>query len=65
MATPLPEANQELTWGLAIGDVNGDKRADIVVTLGGAGAKPAKEREADAKKQQPPHVQVWLNQGRP
>lgn len=53
----LPETGLEVTWGMAAADVNGDKRPDVAVGVGGdIGAPPTVEL---------PHVQVWLNSPTP
>lgn len=53
--TGLPEKGLEITWGVEIKDVNGDKRADFAVTLGGATFAPSEDQKSDL-----PHLQVWL-----
>jgi hypothetical protein len=63
--TEMPDGGQQVVWGLTVGDVNGDKRNDIIASLGGA--MGAAGTTAGTAPELPdvgkiPHVQVWLNQ---
>jgi hypothetical protein len=63
--TPMLEDRQQVVWGIALGDVNGDRRLDILATLGGSmGAlqqTPGKPAADAATNVVHPHIQVWLN----
>jgi hypothetical protein len=69
--TNLPVDGLEVIWGLQVMDVDGDGRADIVVSTGGEtgrvpAGRPTVGPTATHIKQQPmtlPRVQVWLNEG--
>lgn len=65
--TEMATEGQQVVWGVSIGDVNGDKRNDIVAALGGA--MGAGGTQAGSAPELPdvgkvPHVQVWLNQAK-
>ena len=60
----------EVIWGIRIADVNGDGRADLVVSSGGfagrlgpgVGTSPQLAAQMPKQAELPvPHVAVWLN----
>jgi hypothetical protein len=72
LKTELAEDGEQVVWGLALADINKDKRLDIIATAGGAmgagnqqAGKPAKLAD-NSPEGIPlpayPHIQVWLNQ---
>lgn len=69
LQTELPQENMQVVWGVGAGDVNGDKRVDVIVTaggsMGGGGAAPPvgpDGKPIDGEPKQYPNIQVWLNQ---
>jgi hypothetical protein len=66
--TAMAEDKQQVVWGITLADVNGDKRLDVVATLGGAMGAGSEEagKPATGPESGPvyPHIQVWLNQAR-
>ncbi len=65
LETGLPRDGLEVTWGIAMADVNNDRRLDVAVTMGGVTGKRAvfgKKQVAGQPEDALPHVQVWLNQ---
>lgn len=58
--TRLPNEGLSVTWGIAIGDVNGDGLPDLAVGTGGTVIRSTvKSPEVKAEL---PRMQVWLNQ---
>jgi hypothetical protein len=72
--THLRAAGSEIIWGIALGDVNNDKRLDIAVSTGGTmakriagtppvgGAQKAEGDKDEGNKDTLPHMQVWTNE---
>jgi hypothetical protein len=58
--TNLPAMGLPFTWGVALGDVNGDSLVDCAVTTGG-GPVEAQTSGPPQGKDALPQVQVWLN----
>jgi len=57
----LPDTGMEVTWGIALGDVNNDKRLDFAVSSGGS---MGKRRDGAEPVDKPlPKMQVWINKG--
>jgi hypothetical protein len=63
-ATNLPDEKLQVIWGLTVADVNGDGRADVVATIGGAIGQAATGIERKMEKGTIAHVQVWLNEAK-
>jgi FG-GAP-like repeat len=55
----LPSQDLAEVWGIALADLNGDKRLDIVATTGAAPSKPTKKKPGHTEL---PRLQVWLSE---
>lgn len=72
--THLRAAGSDMIWGIALGDVNNDKRLDIAVSTGGTmgkrmpgippvgGAQKVERVKDEGNKDTPPRMQVWINE---